>query len=136
MVAMQAVDGLDGIAVAEKGGFEEILVALLDGGGIDLFRETTVIAKARGDTEDEESLGVIVQQALLVIIHDGVPVLEQRGTHRYGVAVLRLRRGMDTALIARPNDRARKKDYKQIQKQTTRTKMRTACTVTRLIRTP
>ena len=123
---VEAVDGLDGGGVAVVGREEQEGIALLHGEGLDLFGEMTVIAKARGDTEDEEPFGIVVEQALLVIIHDGISVAEERLTDINGVAGFGTRRCIDTVLIARQNNQTGSDQYEQTQKQTTRTMMRTA----------
>ena len=127
-MVVEAADGLEGVGVAEVGGFEEVLIAFFDRGGEDLFGQGAFLTEVGGDTEDEESFGIIVAQALLVIEEDGIAVVKEGLADPDGCVVIgkRLRDVSDAGKIAGTDDQRRKERYRYTQKQTTRTEMRTA----------
>lgn len=128
-VVVEAADGLDGVGVAEVRRFEEVLVALFDRGGEDLFGKGAFLTEVGSDTEDEESFGIIVAQALLVIEEDGIPVVKEGLADPNGCVLIG--KGLLDGIclageVAGTDDQRRKQRYRYTQKQTTRTEMRTA----------
>lgn len=128
-VVVEAADGLDGVGVAEVGGFEEVLITFFDRGGEDLFGQGAFLAEVGSDTEDEESFGIIVAQALLVIEEDGIPVVKEGLADPNGCVLIG--KGLPDGIcladeVAGTDDQRRKERYHYTQKQTTRTEVRTA----------
>ena len=124
IVCLQATDEGEGVGVPEFGGTEKEDGSFVERDGGATVREIGIVVAQEGcRTGDIETLRIFMQICQLCIVRQTVRIMVQRPADMNRLR-LRVGRGK-TFLITGINNCARKEDYEQTQKQTTRTMRRT-----------
>ena len=124
VVCVQAPDEGEGVFVPEVGGTEKEDGCFVEGDGGATIREIGIIvAQESCRTGDIEALRILMQICQLGIVRQTVRIMVQRPADMNRLR-LRVGRGKTFPITGKDNC-ARKEDYEQTQKQTTRTMRRT-----------